>query len=66
MKHTETHYGLINIDEKISADGGKTFLQTYREMPSHVFNRLVIDISNWLEHTLTIEEIEDLKEILDV
>jgi len=64
MKNTENSFGLQNINGKISADGGKTFLPKYQEMKSHTFETLVFDIELFNGQDLTESEINDLKEIL--
>lgn len=66
MKNTETYFGLQEIDGKITANDGETFLKSYQDMSSDEFNELVTDIENWKEETLTEQDIDDLKEVLNV
>ena len=64
MTHTESHFGLENIDGKISADGGKTFLPKFGEMTYSEFDTLVKDIEYHIEKKFDECEIADLIEIL--
>jgi len=66
MKHTETHFGLENHSGKITADNGETYLKPFQEMSVEDFEGLVVDIEHWKEASLNSDEIQDLKEILDV
>lgn len=65
MYYTESHFGLIEIDGKISADGGKTFLKKYADITPDEYEKLVFDIENHIEHELVFQEHHDLKEILE-
>ena len=62
MKNTETHFGLVEIDGKISADNGKTFLP--QVLSNSERSELIMDIESYLEHPLTEQESNDLNEIL--
>lgn len=59
MIYTETHFGLISIDGRISADGGKTFLE-------NLDDGLIKDICDYLEvNELSFQETSDLQEIFE-
>ncbi len=59
MIYTETHFGLISIDGRISADGGKTFL-------GNLDDGLIKDICDFLEvDELSFQETSDLQEIFE-
>jgi len=64
MFNDESHFGLENHDGRITADGGKTFLKTYSLMTASEFYELVRDIENWRDENLSLDELNDLEEIL--
>ena len=64
MGHTETFFGLQNINGKISADNGDSFLPKYADMTGDEFESLVFDIEWHVEAKLGESDIEQLKEIL--
>ena len=64
MKNTENSFGLQNINGKISADGGKTFLPKYSEMSDEIFQNLILDIEFFIDRPVKQEDINDLIEIL--
>ena len=64
MKKTETYFGLENHDGQITADEGRSYCPKLAEMTCDDVNDLILDIENWLEKTLTDNDLQDLKEIL--
>jgi len=66
MRNTETHFGLQNIDGKITADNGESFLPTLQEMTNTEYHELYAAICHWLDiGELSEEDEEDLQEIVD-
>lgn len=66
MRKTEASFGLVRICGRISADNGATYLPGFAEMPDAKFNELIHDIEAWKEERMTLSDIQDLAEILDV
>ena len=64
MTNTETSFGLQNINGKISADGGRTFLPKYSEMADEMFQNLILDVEFFLERPIDERDVNDLIEIL--
>lgn len=64
MTYTETYFGLINVNGKISADNGKTYLPSYDSMSAEYFEYLIFDIENHIEKTLNQYELKALIELL--
>jgi len=66
LYNTEEYFGLVNVDGKISADNGETFLPDLSEMTDVEFDELVEDIEYWKGEELSERDLCDLKLILDV
>ena len=67
MRNTENHYGLVERHDEngqrfISGDNGETWEIT--PVTRERFNEWVGLIQDWTEESLTQEDIEDLREIL--
>ena len=64
MKNTESSFGLTKINNKVSADGGKTLLPAWNKMTQKQKNELFNDIEYFLEKPLSDQDMADLEEIL--
>ncbi len=63
MVHTESYFGLQEIDGKITGDDGKTYYPKYRDMSTEDFNCACYEVEYWLGRPLSDQDVADLKEI---
>lgn len=61
---TATDFNLEEINGRITADNGETYLPKLADMKNSEVNGLIIDIENHLDILLTNEDIHDLKDVL--
>jgi hypothetical protein len=64
VSKTESDFGLIRCGDRVSADGGKTYLPKYADMTVGEFEALVWDIESWLDERLSQFDRRDLEVIL--